>query len=72
MSVGFGAKSGLSALALLRPGTHPSSAAPRSSLARSWPQKCQFHSNLGLKGIWERAEANAGAERFGNNPAWCE
>lgn len=51
MPVGFGAKSGLNAWALLHPGTHPGSAAPRSPLARSWPQKCQFCSNLGLKGV---------------------
>ena len=48
---GFGAKSGLNAQALLHPGTGPGSTAPRSPLARSWPQKCQFCSNLGLKGV---------------------
>lgn len=48
----FGAKSGLNTQALLHPGTRPGSTAPRLPLARSWPQKCQFHSNLGFKGVW--------------------
>lgn len=49
--VGFGVKSRLSAQTFLHPSTHHGPIASRLPLAKSWPQKCQFHSNLGLKDV---------------------